>query len=456
MYNFLNMQNLNIISISDSVRYVIIGTFVSLSFISLPLIAGKVFTSFKLQFKIFNKNIKLFPFSLKWYSIFILICAILCFFRQIGIKDYILNQFSKTNIYEDYYVSYEDGMVDFPEKKRNLIYIYIESFENSVFSIDNGGLKKESYAPNLEKMATDSEYLNFSNNDKIGGFKTMTGTNWTASAMVAQTAGIPIYINTKNDKNEYLSGAVSIGEILKNNGYNNYLMMGSDADFAERRNYFSEHGNYEILDYQQARLARLIPYDYFVWWGYEDSKLYELAKNKLTYISQSDEPFNFTMLTADTHYFDGYTDDSCPKVFDNNYANSFYCMDLQLSQFISWIKEQDFYENTTIVIVGDHLAMRSDVFATNDSNYTRTIFNLFINSEIKVAQNKNRNFTAFDMLPTTLASIGCSIDGERLALGTNLFSNEKTLAEEIGYENFNNALRKNSNYYKHNILYKKN
>ena len=347
-----------------------------------------------------------------------------------------------------------DDIVTFPEEKQNLIYIYVESFENSIFSIDNGGLKEESYAPNMEKLA--SEYLNFSNNDKIGGFKMMPGTNWTASAMVAQTSGIPIYINTKNDKGKYLSGAISIGEILEDNDYNNYLMMGSDADFAERRNYFLQHGNYEIFDYQYARNYRLIPYDYFTWWGYEDSKLYELAKKKLEYIAQEDEPFNFTILTADTHYFDGYTDESCPKVFDNNYANSFYCMDLQLIQFINWIKTQDFYGNTTVVIVGDHLAMRSDIFDTTDQNYTRTIFNLFINSKIEVAKTKNRDFTPFDMLPTTLASIGCTIDGERLALGTNLFSDKKTLAEEMGYDNLKKALRKNSNYYQENILKKTN
>ena len=302
----------------------------------------------------------------------------------------------------------------------------------------------------MEKLAL--EYINFSNtNDTIGGFKNITGTNWTAAAMVAQTAGIPIYIRTKDESNSYLKGAMSLGEVLEENGYNNYIMMGSDARFAERSNYFLEHGNYEIYDYNYAISSFLIPNDYFIWWGYEDRKLYEFARDKINYVAKKDEPFNFTILTADTHYFNGYTDKYCPNKFENEYANSFYCMDLQLYEFINWIMEQEFYNDTTIVIVGDHLAMQSDLFVSN-TPYTRTVFNLFINSKVNGINTKNRDFTALDMFPSTLASLGVTIKGDRLALGTNLFSNKKTIPEEIGFDEFKRALRKNSKYYKDNIL----
>ena len=40
--------------------------------------------------------------------------------------------------------------------------------------------------------------------------------------------------------------------------------------------------------------------------GYEDQKLFENAKEKLSEIGIKDEPFNFTMLTVDTHFEDGY------------------------------------------------------------------------------------------------------------------------------------------------------
>ena len=49
-------------------------------------------------------------------------------------------------------------------------------------------------------------------------------------------------------------------------------MIGSDATFGGRRNYFTQHGNYNIKDYNYAIEQGWIPEDYKVWWGYEDQK----------------------------------------------------------------------------------------------------------------------------------------------------------------------------------------
>jgi len=87
-----------------------------------------------------------------------------------------------------------------------------------------------------------------------------------------------------------------------------------------------------------------------------------------------------------------------------------------------------------------------------DEIENRTIYNAIINSPIHSNNTKNREFSAFDMYPTTLAAIGVNIEGDRLGLGTNLFSNKKTLIEELGYKKFNEELKKKSFYYKNIIL----
>ena len=150
-------------------------------------------------------------------------------------------------------------------------------------------------------------------------------------------------------------------------------------------------------------------------------------------ISSDDEPFNLTMLTADTHFTDGYLDESCDSVFDDNkYADSFYCSDRMVYEFIEWIKEQDFYENTTIIIVGDHLTMQDGFYEVEDED-SRRVYNVFINAKVEgTYNNKNRVFTTMDMFPTTIAAIGGVIKGDRLGLGTNLFSDKKTVPEIIG------------------------
>jgi phosphoglycerol transferase len=121
-------------------------------------------------------------------------------------------------------------------------------------------------------------------------------------------------------------------------------------------------------------------------------------------------------------------------------------------EFVTWIQQQDFYENTTIIISGDHLTMDPEILESLDENYTRTIYNCIINSAVKPVQEKNRQFGAFDMFPTTLAAMGVEIQGNRLAMGTNLFSAEKTLTEKYGQAFLNDELQKNSEFYNETIL----
>ena len=52
-----------------------------------------------------------------------------------------------------------------------------------------------------------------------------------------------------------------------------------------------------------------------------------------------------------------------------------------------------------------------------------------------------------DLFPTTLAALGCTIEGDRLGLGVNLFSMEPTLAERWGFEKFDRELSKASDFY---------
>lgn len=449
LYTLLNLKTLNYFdSIYEPIIIVFSAFVIILCILMFPLVLSFFFDKDK-YIKIRKKKIRIYPFSLKYWSFLCFGISLIVFINTLNVGEFLINTFSHTNIYDEYYVDYKKENIKFPDKKRNLITIYVESLENSVFSKENGGASNESYMPILEKL-TDN-YINFSNTEKIGGFYEVNGTGWTAAALVSQTAGIPTYVRTKNKENKFLDGAISIGEILKDNGYKNYFLMGSDADFADRRNYFSEHGNYDIIDYPRAIDNGWLDENYYMWWGFEDFKLYNFAKNMLVELSMEDEPFNFSILTADTHFFEGFVDISCPKKFDSNYANSFYCTDIMLSNFIEWIKLQPFYENTTIVIVGDHLTMRDDFFDIK-KDYDRTVYNLFINSSIDTNNTKNRDFSGFDILPTTLASIGADIENDRLALGTNMFSNKKTLVEELGINKFNKEIIKSSKFYKNNII----
>ena len=69
-----------------------------------------------------------------------------------------------------------------------------------------------------------------------------------------------------------------------------------------------------------------------------------------------------------------------------------------------------------------------------------------MNSAVEPQSSEKREFSTFDMFPTTLAAIGAKINGERLGLGTNLFSKLPTLTERVGYEKETEELQKRSSF----------
>ena len=212
----------------------------------------------------------------------------------------------------------------------------------------------------------------------------------------------------------------ALGDILEQQGYNQTFIIGSDANFGGRRLYFTDHGNYDIRDYYYYQSQGKFPEDYWVWWGFEDQKLFEYAKEELTALAAQEQPFNFTMLTVDTHFEDGYVCGLCGNEHGTDqYGNVLSCSSRQVSEFISWIQQQDFYENTTIVISGDHPTMDSDFCEDIDEDYERKVYTAYINSAVTPEDPEwAREYSTFDNYPTTLASLGVSIEGERLGLGT--------------------------------------
>lgn len=385
-------------------------------------------------------------------SILILIISTTRIVVVTDVFGYIANQVNTSSFIEEEYVDPENVEIQFPERKRNLIYIFLESMETTYYSKEDGGLSESDLIPEISKLA--KENLNFSNTTQIGGAYTPEGTTWTVAAMTAQTAGVPLKIsiddNALSEYSVFLSGAHSIGEILEENGYHNFLLLGSDATFGGRRNLFTQHGNYEIWDFESAVQEGKATEQ--IWWGYTDDQLFEYAKEKLIDLSKKEEPFNFTMLTADTHFQDGYKCNDCPDKWDEKYKNVISCSSKRVGEFVDWIKEQDLYDNTTIVISGDHLTMQTEFFELEEGQeYDKKVVNLIMNSAVD-AENTERTYSTFDLYPTTLAAIGAQIEGNKLALGTNLFSEESTLIEKYGLEYVNNELMKTSKFYDNNIL----
>ena len=376
--------------------------------------------------------------------------------QRIGLRDY----FAQLNTPEqektgdfiyDHYVDAGAAELEFPEQKRNLIYIYLESMEMTYADTKNGGAFSKNVIPELTTLAKENE--DFSGESAtINGGVSLPGTTWTMGAMFGQSTGMPLKLPISGlqvesqIETDFFPNLTALGDVLRDEGYHQVLMIGSDAAFGGRKAYFDTHGDFEIRDYAYAKNNSLIPKDYYVFWGFEDSKLFSYAKDELLSLSKADQPFNLTLLTVDTHFEDGYVCDLCEDEFgDNQYAKVLACSSRQVAAFVKWVQAQDFYENTTIVISGDHPTMDTDFCAAVPDSYQRKTYTAIINSAVEpVDSSRTRVFSTMDLYPTTLASMGVVIRGNRLGLGTNLFSLTDTLLEEYGVDAVKAELEKPS------------
>ncbi|MDO4417274.1 MAG: LTA synthase family protein [Eubacteriales bacterium] len=357
--------------------------------------------------------------------------------ERLHVEEWFAGQADQSMFIQDNYVSTADVKLTFPEQKRNLIYIYLESMEVTFADRDSGGAFPENVIPELTALARDNEDFSGSS-DALNGGIVYVGTSFTTGGMFAQTTGLPLKIsigkNNMDTQESFFPGIKGLGDILQEEGYKQVLMIGSNATFGGRRLYYREHGDFEIDDYLYAKEQGWIPEDYKVFWGYEDEKLFAFAKKRLTEMAAEDAPFHLTLLTVDTHFEDGYVCRLCKDEFgENQYANVIACSSRQVAAFVDWIRKQDFFENTTVILAGDHTTMDKDFCAEIDSSYRRKAYVAYINAAAQPADPaKTRTYATLDAFPTTLAALGVQIEGNRLGLGTNLFSEKETLSEKYG------------------------
>ena len=396
------------------------------------------------------KQIK-FNFNLKLFLLvhFIVIVTHLC--KNVGVLQY-FDLIDDHCFYESHVVNPVDVKVTFPEKKRNLIICILESFESSFAGKNMGGLYLRNTIPELTKQSLDPNNIQFSDNDKIGGFIQTSGAQWSFAGQMTLISGLTLKMSLNFKAfNPFLPHVKMITDVLKENGYDQYLLIPHSKYFMSTNSLFGTHG-VKVIDefdikanWNIGRKERI--YDY---------KIYEYAKSFLTNYTNNqknkDKPFTAILATLDTHMPRGIVCKLCRNESKRQEENVNYCADRQAANFIEWFKEQPFANDTTLVLVGDHASMVY-YFSSLVRKSRHRIFNLFINS-VKKAENvsKNRQYHTFDIAPTILSSIGADIEGNRFWLGTDLFSGEKTLGEKYGLQRVNKYLDSYSEWYEKEIL----
>ena len=333
-------------------------------------------------------------------------------------------------LYVKEYAFPDSVTMTFPQKKKNLIYIMMESMETNF----------KDYTPEINRLS--KENISFS----PGGVD-LTMTGWTMAAQVAKLCAIPLNLpyGWDNDKLIYsfLPHVKCLTDVLAENDYNQIYVQGSDGDFSSKKTFWNQHSVKEFHDFPYYKKRKIIPEEKEIFWGITDKTLYGLLQKELeNVVKDSSKPFALYAMTVDTHFPDGYLSDGCPvsEQETSQFPSVLKCSSKMLDSFLQWAKKQSWYENTVIVVAGDHSwPTFTDLLNLPKENPLYWI-NIFINTLVQPPKT-NRAFTSFDMFPTVLEAMNVNVEGHRLGLGSSLFSEEKTLLEKMSKNELDSILK---------------
>ena len=378
------------------------------------------------------------------------IALVLC---HIPVSDYIhiLNNEPEKNasysqFFVENYVNPDSVKITPPEHKHNLILIYLESLETSFADKEHGGNQDTNLIPEITELA--QQNLSFGKNkNHIGGGLDAVGSTSTFPSMHSRSLGIPNI--TIYSKTPILHHYKSLYKILHSHGYKQIFFQGNSGLYKQFQQFATDQEIDEIYGPDDLiQRLKLDSMDLIKKQGYktvQDKETFIFANQILDTIS---EPFTLTFFTIDTHAPSGLYDPDCIKIDDEKNEDERLkacarCVSRELNKFLDSLKKKPYYDNTSIVVFGDHNFPGSRLVkgATN-----RKWVNFFMNASKIPISGENRLYSDIDMFPTILSSMNFDIEGDRLGFGTDLFSDKKTLVESIGLDSLNSEIKKMSNH----------
>ena len=294
--------------------------------------------------------------------------------------------------------------IDLPHPFKNVVFLYLESLERTYFD----EALFPNLMPNLRRLEAQS--LSFTN------IRQVPGTGWTIAGMTASQCGIPLATtsgeNSMYGVDDFLPGATCLGDLLGKNGYEFIFMGGADLGFAGKGQMLRSHGFSRVEGYHELK-KNLIDKSYKSEWGLFDDSLFGLAEKRYEQLSKGRNPFALFLLTVDTHSPYGSESRSCRNVKygdgTNRILNAVHCADLMAASFVETVQKSDSYQDTVIVVMSDHLAMRNAAHTTLERGDRRNLW-MILGSEI-ASRQVSRVGTTLDVAPTLLNLLGAEVHG---------------------------------------------
>lgn len=246
----------------------------------------------------------------------------------------------------------------------------------------------------------------------------------------------------------FLDSAICMSDILADLGYHQAYFSHTDTKFAGTKFLMKSH-SIKVMDLPYFQAQNLVPNPLPKYmqgtWDLKDAELFKLAKNYLDSLIDL-QPFALYISTIDTHSGSRFIDKERCGNMNADYQNAILCSDKIINDFVDFVQNSKFSNNTTIVILGDHLSQQQYFFPDNAKRF---IYNAFINPKFTQKPTpkltKNRRLMHFDITPLILDSLG--IRTESFGLGRNPLYGKTLLESDFELTSLNELLRQRNKIY---------
>jgi len=235
---------------------------------------------------------------------------------------------------------------------KNVIFINAESIQSFVINNEVNG---DEITPFLNELVDNEDTYYFEN------FYEQTGQgNTSDSEFLVENSLYPLSrgaVSFTHGGNEYHALPEIIGEEA---GYTSAVLHANNGSFWNRFQLYDSFGVDHFFDDQSYEVTQ----ENSVGWGLKDKPFFEQS---IEHLESLEEPFYAKLITLTNHFpFEMEEEDQYIEPYDsnsntlNNYFPAVRYMDSAIEEFFGHLKESGLYEDSVIVIMGDHIGISAN------------------------------------------------------------------------------------------------
>ncbi|MEF2966184.1 LTA synthase family protein [Paenibacillus sp. M1] len=321
-------------------------------------------------------------------------------------------------------------------KGKNLIIIQLESFQNFLINLKIDG---QEITPVMNSLVKDNVYFKH--------FYQMVGQGNTSDAEFVVNTSFYIPYNEAATQNYPDKELPSLPKLMNSAGYDTATFHTNVVDFWNRGELYKAIGWNRYYD------QKFFGTEDTVFFGPSDEVLYKKTAEELDKMQQTDQPFYSQVISMTAHHPFTMPHEkdriTLPERYQDNmvgdYLRSQNYADYALGQFIDDLKQRGIWDNSVVVIYGDHLGLpmysldkhglelMKEIYGRDYSYIDMINIPLIISvpgeTEPKTMENVGGQV---DILPTVANLMGLSLDNQ-IHFGEDLLNQSYNLLPQRYY-----------------------